>query len=108
MFNFVLQPSGGKYVIDRDRESILSKKSVVRIVNNDDNCFWCALSIVLNKENNPLKDNRNTKLREKVAKDLCNKCKLKWDTPVDFSQLPIIEEALNCNIFVMDLDIYLF
>jgi hypothetical protein len=45
-FNFFLFPAGGKSnsTQSRDRESILNKTSVARIENNDNNCFWYALS----------------------------------------------------------------
>jgi hypothetical protein len=102
-FNFILQPSGGKgsSTESRDRDSILNKKSVVKVVNDDDNCFWYALNIVMNKEITALKDNRNTKIREKLGKELCNKCKMQWDSQVDFLKLPLIEERFNCNILLL-------
>ena len=40
-FNFTLIPSGASCgTKDRDIESVLNKKSVIQIVNDDNNCFW--------------------------------------------------------------------
>ena len=105
-FHFILHPAGGRHhaTQNRDKESVLNKTSVVKVVNEDDNCFWYALSVVMNKTNKMLKDHRCARLRERVAKELCNKCKLPWDNKVSFLDLPLIEEALNCNIYVLDLN----
>ena len=105
-FHFILHPAGGRTnaTQNRDKESILDKKSVVRIVNDDNNCFWYALSISMNKKSRGLRDERNKKLKERVARDLCTKCKLPWDTPVSFLDLPLVEQTFNCNIYVIDLN----
>jgi hypothetical protein len=58
----------------------------------------------MNKKSRGLRDERNKRLKEKVARDLCNKCKLPWDTPVSFLDLPLVEQTFNCNIFVIDLN----
>ena len=105
-FNFFLFPAGGKSnsTQSRDRESILNKTSVARIENNDNNCFWYALSRVFYKGNSSLKDNRNIKIREKFAKELCNKCKLPWDKEVSFLEIPLVEETSDANIYILDLN----
>jgi len=105
-FNFFMSPAGGKSnsTQDRNRESILNKTSVARIENDDSNCFWYALSRVYHKGNASLKDNRNLRIREKFAKELCHKCKLPWDHEVSFLEIPLVEEALNCNICIMNMD----
>ncbi len=48
-FNFIEIPhgSGGTATVSRDRLSILNKKSVNRVVNDDNNCFWYALVMLV-------------------------------------------------------------
>ena len=66
-----MQPSGGTLgTQNRDIDSILNKKSVNRIINNDNNCFWYALLVAMDRNNRALRDNRNTKLRAKEAKNM--------------------------------------
>ena len=104
-FHFILQPSGAGLGTDsRDVDSILNKDSVNRIINNDNNCFWYALLVAMNSKSRALKDNRNTKLREKEARKLCAMCKLQWDVPVSLLHIPLVEETLKCNIYVLDLN----
>ena len=69
-FHFFMVPAGGKSnsTQSRDRESILNKTSVARIENNDNNCFWYALSRLVYKGNTSLKDNRDLRIREKISK----------------------------------------
>ena len=86
-----MQPSGGgarDATQSRELESLLNKKSVNRIVNDDNNCFWYALIIAINNTDKALKDNRNTRLRERVGRDLCNRCKLPWGEEVSFFKHP--------------------
>lgn len=66
-FNFFMVPFGGKSnsTQNRDRESILNKTSVARM-DNDDNCFWYALSRIFNKKITALKDRRKLRTREKI------------------------------------------
>ena len=70
--------------------------------NNDNNCFWYALLCLMNKGNRSLKDNSNVALRLRMACDLAKKCNLNSGVPADFLQIPIIEEQLNINIYVLD------
>ena len=43
-FGFLIMPAGGAYTVNRDRESILGNKSVNKVINTDNNCFWHALT----------------------------------------------------------------
>ena len=45
---FIEIPSGGAMhtTQDRSKSSIFSKKSVIRIVNDDNNCCWRALAVL--------------------------------------------------------------
>ena len=106
-FHFVMQPEGegGVATDSRNRDSILEKKSVNVIKNTDNNCFWHALAVALNPKNTPIKENRGPqKNRIAVGKVLCQQSKLKWDEPVSFIHIPLVEEALNINIYIIDMD----
>ena len=80
------------------------KTSVIQIKNDDNNCFWYALAVTLNKDNNDMKNNARPKKRNMLGEQLCHKAKLTWDEPVSFVYIPLVEEALNINIYVIDLD----
>ena len=69
-FHFIIMPSGGRgnATQDRDRESILNKRSVLRIKNDDNNCFWYALSALVHKDIKNIRDSRNTSARERFAR----------------------------------------
>ena len=83
-------------------ESTYNKKSVVKIVNDDNNCFWYAMACLANPENKEIKKARQPKPREIIGKELCHKSKCEWDQPVSFLQIPLVEEKLNCNIHILD------
>ena len=53
-FKFIEIPSGAgtNATQDRSKASIFLKKSVIKIVNDDNSCFWHALAVLLN-ENHP-------------------------------------------------------
>jgi hypothetical protein len=57
-YGFITIPAGGRYIEDDSLEPILKRKSVARIFNTDDNCFWYAIRMSLDVCNNKL-----TKLR---------------------------------------------
>ena len=101
----MLQPEGGACdgTFERSRESLLNKKSVNVIKNDDKNCFWYALVVSMNKDSKEIKDNRYPKRRNKLGEELCRKCKLPWNEPVSFEWVPLVEEALNINIYIMDM-----
>ena len=104
-FHFVLQPEGATLGTDsRVADSILNKKSVSVIRNDDSNCFWYALTVSLNKENKAMKDNRYPKKRNAFGLDLCKKCNVQWNEPVSHIHIPLVEEALNINIYVMSIE----
>jgi hypothetical protein len=104
-FNFTMIPSGSSCgTKDRNIESVLNKKSVIQIVNDDNNCFWYAMSCLLNPKNKQIRDHRNTKARVKTAINTCNKCKCDWDKPVSFLNIPLVEQTYNCNIYVIDMN----
>jgi hypothetical protein len=67
-YEFVIIPDGsGCSTVNRDRESILNKRSVLRINNNDNNCFWYALACLMNPNNRAIRDHRNILAREKAG-----------------------------------------
>ena len=103
-YNFIKIPSGGARTTERDTNSILNKKSVLRIINDDNNCFWYALACLMNPENTALKDSRNKLARAKVASKICQKCKLQFDEKVSFNAIPFVEKTYNCNINILNLN----
>ena len=46
-FNFLEIPEGGSRNVSRDKLSILNKASVNKVTNNDNNCFWYALVMLV-------------------------------------------------------------
>ena len=65
-FHFILHPAGGSTgTQNRDRDSILNKTSVNRIMNDDNICFWYALSIAMNKTNKAIKKKHIPKSKNK-------------------------------------------
>jgi hypothetical protein len=105
-FHFVFQPEGaGVGTDDRSKDSIMNKKGVNTIINDDKNCFWYALSVSMNPKNAVMKDNRGPqKARKAFGLSLCQKAKLQWDEPVSFEHIPLVEEALNINIYIIDME----
>ena len=81
----------------------MKKRSVIPIINDDNNCFWYALNILLNPQNETLKDHRNAKTRAKRGKELCERAGWEWDRPVPLDAIFDIEKTLECSIWVMDL-----
>ena len=51
-FRFTIIPKGGCGTVDRDLESVYKKTSVLKIVNDDNNCFWYAMACVMNPDKN--------------------------------------------------------
>jgi hypothetical protein len=106
-FKFIEIPSGAgtNATQDRSKASIFLKKSVIKIVNDDNSCFWHALAVLLN-ENHPqikhIKEGRN--IRTLIARDLCNTCNMEWNTPVSINEIENIEDILKCNIYVFDIE----
>ena len=102
-YNFAIIPSGGGVGTPcREIEAVYEKKSVIKIVNDDNNCFWYCLAILFDINNKSLKDNRNKALRIKAGKDICNKSKCRWDNKVSVLEIPLVEETYNCNIYIID------
>ena len=103
-FSFVLVPqgAGGDGTTSRDEASILNKRSVVQIKNDDKNCSWYALNCLLHPKNKALKDER-LKLRREWGKELCERVGFPWDQPVALDTIGAVEEALKVSIYVLDL-----
>jgi hypothetical protein len=107
-FYIALIPSGGCFVNDETLNEILSRKTVIQIRNNDNNCFWYSLAYSIN-------DNRKTRVRYKFvegkpsaavktdASNISLKCGIPFDTPVSLTELEAIEDKLNCNIYVLNI-----
>jgi hypothetical protein len=101
-YNFAIIPKGsGHGTVDRSKNSIFNKQSVLKIVNDDNNCFWYALACLMYPENKSIRDSRNPQARQKVAGDICKKCKLVWNQPTPLISIPFVEDAYDCNIYVV-------
>ena len=74
----------------------------MKIFNDDNNCFWYAMGCLTNPENKTARDNRQPKTIIKLGKELRNKTRCDWDKPVSLLVLPLVEEKLNCNIYILD------
>ena len=103
-YKFVVIPSGGNIgTTDRSKNEILNKNSVLQIKHNVNNCFWYALACLMNPNNRAIRDSRNIKARETIARRLCESCNMEWGIPVNLIYLEKIEEILDCNINVFSL-----
>ncbi len=68
-FNYIEIPTGGAYTTSTAREDILNKYSVVKVVNNDDNCFWYALTNLIFSNHARVKEiRRGRKIRTDISK----------------------------------------
>ena len=106
-FNFIEIPSGsGHYATaSRDRLSILNKKSVNRVVNDDNNCFWYALVMLVYHNHAQIKNIKmGRNIRTTLAMELCAHCGLEWNRPVGFDDIQTVEEKLQCHILVLDIE----
>ena len=104
-YNVSFLPSGGKHTTSRQREDILNKKSVIRVRNNDNNCFWYALAYLLNPKDKHIRKPERSNYRFRIASELARKCKLNMDMKMTISlpTIGIVEQALDINIYVINL-----
>ena len=105
-FHFINVPSGGTgATTSREKLSILNKTSVNRVVNDDNNCFWYALVMLVYANHAQIKEIKmGRKIRTVLAMELCSHCELEWNKPVSFDEIHIVEEMLNVNIMVVDIE----
>ena len=104
-FSFIEIPHGsGSATTSRERLSILNKQSVNRVVNDDNNCFWYALVMLVYANHGQIKQIKmGRKIRTTLAMELCSHCEMEWNKPVSFDEIPMVEEMLNANIMVVDI-----
>ena len=89
----------------RHKLSILNKKIVNRVTNDDNNCFWYALTMLVyanHKSIATIKAGRP--IRTTLAMELCSHCGLEWNKPVSFDEIPKIEKKLDARILVLDME----
>ena len=105
-FHFINVPSGGSgATVSREKLSILNKTSVNKVVNDDNNCFWYALVLLIHRNNPKFKQIcLGRPIRTKLAKELCEGCGMEWDKTVSFDEIPLVEQKLNVNILIFDID----
>ena len=105
-FHFINVPSGGSgATVSREKLSILNKTSVNKVLNDDNNCFWYALVLLIHRKNPKFSEiSRGRPIRAKLAKELCEGCGMEWDKTVSFDEIPLVEQKLNVNILIFDID----
>ena len=85
-FNFINIPEGGARSVCRDKLSILNKTSVNKVTNDDNNCFWYALAMLVFANHKSIKSIKSGRpIRTQVAMELCSVCGLEWSKPVTFN-----------------------
>ena len=85
--------------------SILNKTSVNKVTNNDNNCFWYALVMLVYAKHPQIKQIKmGRKIRETLAMELCSHCGMEWNKSVSFDEIPMVEEQLQCNIMILDIE----
>ena len=101
-YGFIDTPSGGCYVEDEKLNDILSRKSVMPVRNSDNNCFWYCMLYLQSDDANVKRWDTRPKNKNN-AQQICESCNLKWDEKVSMDQIPIIEEALKTNIYILNI-----
>ena len=104
-FNFSNIPEGGARSVCRDKLSILNKTSVNRVTNDDNNCFWYALTMLIYANHKSITSIKNGRpIRTQLAMELCAHCGLEWNKPVSVDEIPKIEKKLDANILILDME----
>ena len=101
-FFFTVFPSGGAHggTEDRSLASIYAKKSVIKINNDDNACFWHALAVLLNKDHEDYKNIRQGRIiRTELAHELCERCSMNWNEQVSVGSFEHIESILKCHLY---------
>ena len=94
-FFFSVIPTGGGHNATEDRSlaSIYAKKSVIRLKNDDNACFWHALAVLLNKDHAEIQDIKMGRLiRTELAQDLCARCSMNWEEQVSIGSFEKLED----------------
>ena len=104
-FTFAIMPEGGKTSECREYNSTLNKRSVVKIINDDNNCFWYSLAICMNPKNRIVKHLDRPSTRIKIGQETCRNYKLDWNEQIAFfTHIDAVEHIYNCNICVINLN----
>ena len=74
--------SGAACSQDRSKSAIFMKKSVIKIVNDDQSCFFHAMATLLNQNHLDYKYIKEGRpIRTTIAEALCAKCNMQWNEP---------------------------
>ena len=104
-FQFIKIPDGGAWCVSRERSDILNKKSVNTVKNNDNNCFWYALTMQVHSTHKDIKCIKmGRKIRATLAKELCTQCGFEWDKVVSFEDIHTVERKLQIRILILDME----
>ena len=103
-FQFLKVPAGGAWSVSRERSDILKKTSVNTVKNNDNNCFWYALTMQVHSTHKDIKCIKmGRKIRATLAKELCTQCGFEWDKVVSFEDIHTVELKLQVRILILDM-----
>ena len=104
-FQFLKIPAGGAWSVSRERSDILKKKSVNTVTNNDNNCFWYALTMQVHSTHKDIKCIKmGRKIRATLAKELCTQCGFEWDKEVSFEDIHTVELKLQVRILILGME----
>jgi len=104
-FQFLKIPAGGAWSVSRERSDILKKKSVNTVTNNDNNCFWYALTMQVHSTHKDIKCIKmGRKIRATLAKELCTQCGFEWDKVVSFEDIHTVELKLQVRILILGME----
>ena len=95
-------------------EAIYTKRSIIRMTNDGNSCFWWSLILLLYQNSElykKLKDLRYTKTLDLMAKQLCEECGYDYSKQVISDDMPDIISQINSvnmnkhfNIVILDID----
>jgi hypothetical protein len=100
-FHFAIIPSGSGHLESKTLNEHYKKKSVVRVKNNDNNCFWYSLvNLVYINHEKKKEIKMGRKIQKELALKLCDMSGKEFDNPVSIEDISDIEDKLDCNIYV--------
>ena len=90
---FIMLPAGGCYVEDESLSCTINRKTSITITNKDNNRFCRAVLASYNIGDRKTRLNEYDRPNVKSnASELCIQCDCEFNTRVEFTELPSIEE----------------
>lgn len=90
------EPKGGA-INNGQRVDLFKKRSLIKIKNEGNSCFWHATAVTIfksHKKINQIKDGRG-QVRTKLAQHLCEAVGMAWDSQVSIEDIAKVEQAIN-------------